>query len=256
MPPMTISSSWKQRLRAAAIHFLLSCAVAACVALVPLHFWYPGVIGKIAGGQHLFLLILGVDVVMGPLLTLVVFNTLKPRRELVRDLTVIGLLQLSALVYGLHTLYIARPVAVVHEPGRFRVVAANDVRLEELASARPEYRELSLTGPLFLGTRASSSAEERLSSLDLALKGYDIGQRPSLWRPYSESRELVWSQALPLDELFKRYPSRATELTELLAQFQVTRQEGRYLPMVARGDWVVLLKANGDVAGYAPFDGF
>jgi hypothetical protein len=250
------SLTLKPRLKAAAIHFLLSCAVAACVAVVTLRFWYPGLIGKIAGGQHLFLLILGVDVVMGPLLTLVVFNTLKPRRELIRDLAVIGVLQLSALVYGLHTLYIARPVAVVHEPGRFRVVAANDVRLQELASARPEYRELSLSGPLLLGTRASASGEERLSSLDLALQGHDIGQRPSFWRPYDESRAQVWLEASPLDDLFKRYPGRKAELTALLAQLQVTRQEGRYLPMVARGDWVVILKANGDVAGYAPFDGF
>lgn len=253
---MMLSSPWKPRLRATAIHFFLSCAVAACVAVVTLRFWYPGVIGKIAGGQHLFLLILGVDVVMGPLLTMVIFNAQKPRRELVRDLTVIGLLQLSALVYGLHTLYVARPVAVVHEPGRFRVVAANDVRMQELSAARPEYRELSLTGPLLLGTRPSASSEERLSSLDLALQGYDIGQRPSLWRPYGESRADVWSQAVPLDELFKRYPGRATELTDVLTKLHVTRQEGRFLPLVARGDWVVILNATGDVAGYAPFDGF
>ena len=59
----------------------------------------------------------------------------------------IGALQIAALVYGLHTVYIARPVAMVFEVERFRLVTANDVPVEELPKAPPEFRELSLTGP-------------------------------------------------------------------------------------------------------------
>ncbi len=253
---MTISDIQRARLRAAGIHVLVSSLIAACVALVTLRFWYPGQIGAIAGGTKLFLLILGVDVVMGPLLTLIVFNVRKPRAELVRDLAVIGVLQLAALGYGLYTLHAARPVAVVLEPGRFRVVSAQEVRLEELPEARPEYRALSLSGPLLLGARASRTGEERLKSLDLALSGYDIGQRPSLWQPYAESRADAWSQAQPLEALARRHSERREELVRALATMGVTLEQGRYLPVVARGDWVAVLKDGGDIAGYAPFDGF
>lgn len=253
---MTITDSQRARLSAAGIHLLVSGLIAAGVAIVTLRFWYPGQIGEIAGGRRLFLLILGVDVVMGPLLTLVVFNTAKPRRELVRDLAVIAALQLAALGYGLYTLYSARPVAVVLEPGRFRVVSAQEVRLEELSEARPEYRSLSLGGPLLLGARESRTGEERLKSLDLALSGYDIGQRPSRWQPYAESRADAWAQAQPLEALARRYPARRAELLAVLASFGTTLEQGRYLPVVARGDWVAVLKDGGDVAGYAPFDGF
>jgi hypothetical protein len=214
------------------------------------------VFGEMAGGRRLFLLILGVDVVMGPLLTLIVFDKRKPRGELIRDLAVIGMLQLGALAYGLHTLYLARPVALVFETRRFRVVSAGEVRVEELPKARPEYRTLSLTGPQLLGSRPSQSGEERLKSFDLALKGYDIGQRPSLWQPFADSRADTWAQARPLEELISRYPQRRQELMAKLEELKVKPEGGRFLPVVARGDWVVILNASGDIAGYAPFDGF
>lgn len=253
---MPISDRLQARLKAAGIHLLISGLIAVCVAVITLRFWYPGQIGQIAGGTRLFLLILGVDVVMGPLLTLIVFNIAKPRAELVRDLAVIGALQLAALGYGLYMLHAARPVAMVLEPGRFRVVSAQEVRLEELPEARPEYRSLSLSGPLVLGARQSRTGEERLKSLDLALSGYDIGQRPSLWQPYAESRADAWKQAQPLDALARRYPERRDELLKTLAAIGVALEQGRYLPIVARGDWVAVLKDGGDIAGYAPFDGF
>jgi hypothetical protein len=254
--PMSIPDNLRFRLLAAGSHLAISAAVAACVALVTLGLWYPGAYGAMAGGRHLFFLVLAVDVTLGPLLTLVIFDKRKPRAELVRDLAVIGALQLAALLYGLHTVYIVRPVALVHEGGRFRLVSANDVRVEELPTAREEYRSLSLTGPVVLGTRSSQSSEERLASLDLALKGYDLGQRPSYWRPYAESRPAILSEAKPVTDLVARYPARRAELEHTLRELKLQPQQARYLPVVARDDWVAILDAAGDVAGFAPFDGF
>jgi hypothetical protein len=242
-------------LLAAASHLAISALIASAVAVVTLGIWYPGAIGQMAGGRKLFFLILGVDVVMGPLLTLVVFDKRKPRRELIRDLAVIAALQLAALSYGLHTLYVARPVALVHEPDRFRVLTAQDVQVADLPNAREEFRQLSLSGPLILGTRPTRP-EEKLESLELALKGFDIGQRPSRWQPYAESRATILAQGKPVVDLIKRYPARAAELQALLAELKLAPEQAHYLPVVARGDWVVILNAQGDIAGYAPFDGF
>jgi hypothetical protein len=252
---MILSDTFRFRLLAAASHLAISALIAAAVAVVTLGIWYPGAIGEMAGGRRLFFLILGVDVVMGPLLTLVVFDKRKQRRELVRDLAVIATLQLAALGYGLHTLYVARPVALVHEPGRFRVLTAQDVQVADLPNAREEYRRLSLSGPVILGTRPTRP-EEKLESLELALKGFDIGQRPSRWQSYAESRAQILAESRSLNELIKRYPERNRQLQAVLAEAKLTVDQARYLPAVARGDWVVILNAQGDIAGYAPFDGF
>lgn len=252
---MKRSDPLRYRLLAAASHLGISALIAAAVALVTLGLWYPGAFAEMAGGRRLFLLILGVDVVMGPLLTLIVFDIRKPRRELVRDLAVIGVLQLAALGYGLHTLYIARPVALALEPGRFRVVTANDVPLDQLPQARPEYRSLPLTGPWILGTRPSRP-EERLASLEQALKGVDIGQRPERWQPYAESRSQVLADAKPVQLLLQRYPDRRQDLLDRLSAKGLDPARALFLPIVARGDWVALLDEQGEIVAYAPFDGF
>lgn len=65
------------------------------------------------GVSDLFVLMLGVDVgvVLGPLVTMVVFNTRKPRAELVRDLALVVLVQPDA------PCLVSRAVAT-HQAGR------------------------------------------------------------------------------------------------------------------------------------------
>ncbi len=140
--------------------------------------WYPGPFRALAGGRDLFLLVTSVDVVLGPVLTFAVFNRAKPRRELRRDLAIIGLLQLAGLAYGLNTVYAARPVAMVFEVDRLRLVTAVDVAVEELPKALPQYRELPITGPWLLAARAPKGIEEHNDALFKGLAGSDISSRP------------------------------------------------------------------------------
>ena len=72
---------WQSKLRAFGIHLSLSLLVAALAAVVVFGVWYPYPYRDISGGRDLFLLIVGVDVVLGPLVTFTVFNPKKSRRE-------------------------------------------------------------------------------------------------------------------------------------------------------------------------------
>ncbi len=83
MPAVT--PSVKSRLSAAGIHLTLSLAVAALAAWLVFGLWYPYPYREISGGRHLFLIVMAVDVIMGPLRTLAVFNRNKPTAELRRD---------------------------------------------------------------------------------------------------------------------------------------------------------------------------
>ncbi len=156
---------WRDRLTAAGIHLGLSLTIAALAAILVFLVWYPGAFRELAGGRGLFVLLTSVDVVLGPLLTLAVFDRTKSRRHLRLDLAVIGVLQLAALVYGLHTVFIVRPVAMVFEVDRMRLVVADDVAVDELPKALPAYRSLPLTGPLLLGARAPRDGAERNDAL-------------------------------------------------------------------------------------------
>ena len=77
-----------------------------------------------------------VGVVLGPLMTLVVCNTVKPRKELRRGIAVLGLMQFAGLACGLLTVCIARAFHLAFEIDRFRVVHAT-AREKVLEAARP-----------------------------------------------------------------------------------------------------------------------
>lgn len=246
-----------RRLKASGAHLLISIGVALLVAGLVLYVWYPREYSILAGGRALFWLLVSVDVIVGPVLTFVVFNLRKPRRELLRDLGVIAALQLAALAYGLNTVYEARPVALVFEVDRFRVVTAADVYRQELSQALPEFRSLPVTGPWLIAARESSSGDERLRAIDLALQGYDIGQRPSYWQPYSRSREAVLKRSRPVADLLSKYPSSRADIAASLASLHLSQGSARFLPVTARADgWVTLLSAEGEPKGFAPYDGF
>lgn len=244
------------RARAAGWHLLICGAVAAIAAALVFGLWFPGPYRVMSGGRGLFVLVVSVDVILGPLLTFAVFNRAKGWPHLRRDLAAIGVLQLAGLAYGLHTVYVVRPVATVFEIDRFRVVSALDVRQSELPEANSAYRSLPLTGPWLLTARAAQGSDERSKALFMALDGYDIGQRPTFWRPYAEGRAAALAKSRPVELLLQKYADHAAELRAALAALPVPVRQARFLPVMARGDWVAVLDPQGDVVGFVAADGF
>ncbi len=244
------------RARAGCIHLLISAAVAAVAAGLVFGLWYPGTYRLLAGGQELFILLTTVDVILGPLLTFAVFNRQKGWPHLRRDLAIIGLIQLSALVYGMNAVFEARPIAAVFEVDRFRVITANQVHLPELPQSRPEYQRLPLTGPWLLGTRPTQSTDEKNDVLFLSLEGIDLAQRPAFWRAYEESVADAKARARPFSHLLKQYPDKAEELRSKLKAVNLDEASATFLPLIARGDWVVVLNPAGQLSLFLPLDGF
>lgn len=249
----------KERLRAGGVHLLLSLAVSTAVALLVFGFWFPGAYRELAGGTHLLVLVMAVDVTLGPLLTFAVFDRRKGGSVLRRDLVTIAVLQLMALSYGLYTVYQARPVALVFEEDRFRVVAAADVLTTELSQAMPELRELALSGPRLIAVRKSTSGAERNDALTTAImSGVDTSQRPKFWIPYGpEERIAARQSARPLATLLQRYPAETEAIRDGLRTMGLMPEgEAWFLPVRARVNAVAVLDGEGSVVGFLPLDGF
>jgi len=244
------------RARAGAIHLLLSGLVAALAAALVFGLWYPGFFRDVSGGRELFLLVTVVDLVVGPLLTFTVFDPRKPARELGRDLATIGVLQLAALVYGVHTVYLARPIAVVFEIDRLRVLTTDQIRTSELPQARAEYRKLPVAGPWFLSVRPPTDDAARNEALFAAVDGYDLAQRPIFWMPYSQRTTELLGRARPISILLRRYPARMAEFKRRLDELQLDAGDVKFIPMVARGDWIAVIRADGQIGGVIAADGF
>ena len=244
-------ATMKYRWRAAGFHLLISLVVAFFAGALVFLLWYPSEFREWAGGRELFLLLISVDVALGPLLTFAVFHLQKGWTVLRRDLAVIAFCQLLALGYGMYTVFWARPVALVYEKDRFRVITAVQVQIDELPKAPPSLQQLPLTGPLLIGTREPRD-EERQEALDAAVFAMvDRAERPIFWQPYTDSIPQVLERGRPLSVLFQHYPQWSAEVSHALESRQIDTRAAKFLPLVTRhGDWIVIVDAAGQPVYY------
>ena len=132
--------------RAALIHLSCSAAVAmACMVLV-FRFWYPSPLAEAQGVSHLVLMMIAVDVMIGPMITSIVYD---PRKKWLRlDLATVAMLQTIALLYGMKAIYGGRPAYLVFNVDRFNVIAVQDINRDSLArtSTLPSLRSLYRLG--------------------------------------------------------------------------------------------------------------
>ena len=100
-------SRWK----AFGIHLLISSVILLVLLAIIMWVWFPGILFSVDGGWTGLRIVIGVDLVLGPLMTLVVFNTDKP--ELKYDLAAIGIFQFACMAAGMWIVYSERPLALV-----------------------------------------------------------------------------------------------------------------------------------------------
>jgi len=248
----------RRRLRAPLIHAALSLLVASAVSVITFLVWFPGAYATIAGGLTLVFIIVGVDVISGPLLTAVVANPKKPTRDFRRDVVAIAVVQIAALAYGVYVMSLARPVATIFEVDRMRVISAAEVDSESLNEAPEGLRALSWTGPRILAAALPTTREEALQAIDLAMGGLDIANLPKNWRPYETQQTSAWNRAKPAPELEQRYPAAHDALARATAKTKLPLGELRFLPLISRqgGGSVVLAPPDARVVDVLPFDGF
>jgi hypothetical protein len=244
------------RPQAALIHLGLSALVAATIVAVMLLFWYPSPYFAAAGGATLLMLLIGVDVVLGPLLTFVVFDPAK--RSLVYDLAAIAMLQIAALIYGIHVMAAARPAFIVYLRGGFDVVSANDLVTEGMAEAKlPEFRSVPFNGPRLAATRIPVDPGLQLKiSMETMAGGPDLTAYPRYYIPYATASREAAASGRPLASLAQASPDNAAAVAKLVASSGKAMDDLVYLPLHARAApmSIVLDKAKGDVVGVLRLD--
>lgn len=120
---------------ASVIHIGISLLIFSAIVVWMLTSLYPSFYFNMSGGIEGLFLMFGVDVVIGPLITFLVFNPHKKRKEIISDLLIIAVMQFSALGYGFYTVYRERPwLTVVYDMGSSIVLNAREVAEDEILS--------------------------------------------------------------------------------------------------------------------------
>ncbi|MBK7211670.1 MAG: hypothetical protein IPH99_15240 [Xanthomonadales bacterium] len=242
-------SRWK----AASIHLSISIAVGLLVFALLFLVWFPQPYFNAAGGQHLILVLLGVDLVLGPMLTLILFKSGK--NGMLFDLCMIGLMQSAALVYGMHVITQSRPVFVVAVVDRFNVITPADLDPSDLAEGtKPEFRSLSWTGPRIIAAQLPQSGEERTHLMFQGPGGKDVQNYPKYYVDYREEAQNLLMRAKPITSLRSAHPDAMPILDQWFADHLHTESEVVWMPVVTRNSGFTMLldKRTGEVLDALP----
>lgn len=249
----------KDKLKASAIHLVICILIAIAIAWLVFVVWFPSPYHKISGGERIFFLILGVDLVCGPLLTFVVFDRNKKTKEIFFDMAFVALVQACALHYGIYVLSQARPVYTVFEVDRFRVVTASEIQKDKLNLAPQYLQHISWSGPRVIGVREPKNNEEYLKSLGMSLEGMPPSIRPDWWVQYTDVKENVLNSSHKMSLLYKYRSSDKKIIDDVIKHKGYSEEKLLWLPLVSEGNmgWVAFIdKNNAELVACIEIDGF
>jgi hypothetical protein len=210
------------------------------LAAVIYFLWYPGFLFQYDGGLEGVQLIAGVDLLIGPFLTLCVYKLGKSSLRF--DLTVIALLQIGCLTGGMWTVWQTRPVAVVYAAGGFRTISYRTfvdygVLPESVALLRQRW-------PVWIAVAPPESEVPEHSDLVARL----IFERSAYFKtgyyvPYSTYQEAITKEAISIPGILSTSP----ELTQTFEQYPVDSLV--YRLACGAGSGYVILNHDHDIVG-------
>jgi hypothetical protein len=242
---------YQAKLRATLVHALVTCISASIAAFLVFYLWFPNDYAAMVGGLNLFLLVCGVELVLGPVISFVIYNPTKSRRELVLDYSAVGFIQVAALIFGIHSTFTARPVFTVFVKDRFEIVTQAEIG-HDLHIVPSDLMPLSWTGPKLISVQFPDGHLKNSEILFSALAGRDIHLMPEYYRPFSPDDVIEKSGSI--QELVAE-----VEDPDLRSQLSALKSENvGWYPVIARsGVWTALFDRNsGEIVDFFPHDPF
>jgi hypothetical protein len=238
------------RIKAGLSHFIISLIVFSLVVLVLLYFWYPQPHFIASGGWQGLRITASVDLVLGPLLTFVVFNAKKSKKVLAKDLSVIATLQLIALVWGVNTIYYQRPVALVFWENTFISVPAlaftsqgyDTDDLEEFSEGYPKL--IYAEAPVILA---------KITQMISLVENDQIPphHQPELFRPFKDKFVELGSMQVDINEVISINAVMNADLMAILTKNNTQIEDYQYYSLRSKFKNIIMLFSHeGEIQDY------
>ncbi len=229
----------KFRFKAFGVHLLCS-SVALTLILGALYLgWYRWPGWYLADVTHVIVVMAGVDVVLGPLMTLIIANANKPRRELVRDIAMIAVVQLTALGYGTTALWNGRPLYYAFSVNCLQVVQAYDIDAAAAGAARRQNLTLAphwYSLPRWIWApfpKDSAQADKIFQSL--LQGGYDIIGLPQYYKSWQEGLPELRTQLQKVSDIRFFSPAQKSQLRQRMQAAGLDADQPNAIALTGRG---------------------
>jgi hypothetical protein len=224
-------------------HLAISLLIALFVISIVFFVWYPSPLATAVGATHIFLMLIAIDVVVGPILGFIVYK--EGKKSLKFDLAVVILLQLSALSFGVYSIAQGRPVWIGYVVDRFELVRNNDLINDHIDQALPQFQNPSWLQPQYVAVKVSDNVNQRNDDLFAeVMGGISLAQRPERYVDLNQVKSLIQQRSQDL-ELLKNF-NDSDQVVKVLAEYPSATA---FAPLKANAvDMTVLInKENGEV---------
>jgi hypothetical protein len=226
------------RLKAFSLHLLSSASVLTLI-LGCLYFgWYHWPGWYLTAVTTVVLVMVCVDVVLGPMLTLIIANKNKPRRELARDIGIIVAVQLCALIYGSVQLWNGRPLYYVFSQNALSVVQAYDITDQEADLGRSQNAEFAphwYSLPRWAWAPLPQDPKDRQAIISAVASGAgDLIAMPRYYRSCEQGLPSLRDELKKLDDSSFYTALEKKKLKEHLQADGIATDEATTLPFTGR----------------------
>jgi hypothetical protein len=229
----------KFRLKALGLHLSASaCALSLILGALYLGWYYwPG--WALTEVTHVVVVMVGVDVVVGPLLTFVIAHANKPRRDLVRDIAMIVAVQLCALIYGTVSLWNGRPLYYAYSETVLQLVQAYDIDARESADGRrlnPDFAPHWYSRPRWIWAPLPQDPTVSQKIVASSIQGGDdVISMPRYFKPWEQGLPALRAHLKKVDDVAYFYGSQKKQLKERMQAAGFDTGQANSMPLTGRG---------------------
>lgn len=238
-----MSINISNRLKFFLSHLSISLLIALLVIGLVFFVWYPAPLAQAVGVAQIFVMMLAIDVIIGPVLGLLVYK--EDKKSLKFDLTIIIAIQISALLYGIFSIEQGRPAWLVFHGDRFELIRKNEIVYQNITQAKPQFQQVSWLKPQYVAIQSSKDLKQRNDDMFAEIMGgISIAQRPERYVDFAQAKEQIQKRAQNLD-LLNQYNDKIN-VEKILSKYP---KATAFVPIKANAvDMTVLInKEKGEV---------
>lgn len=222
------------RIKCFLIHLLISILIAIISLFLIFYGWYPNPLHTALEVGQVVWLMLGIDVVLGPLLTLMIAKQAKKNLKI--DLAIIGMVQMIALVYGLYSIDKGRPVVIAFDVNRFELVQKHMVKDNHQTIIKQYAKEQGKNIPV-VSIRPAKDEKELVERMHQELEqNITVSANATLYEPLTKNMDIISKEMKPISELSKF--NNKDNVTSVLTQYP---QADGFLPIISSGKNLTVL---------------
>jgi len=217
------------RTKLALRNLYISQAIILAFLIFAYFVWFPYSFSKLGGFSETALMLIFVDLVLGPLLVFIVYK--EGKRFLRFDINTLLAIQLAAFAFGAYSLYLKHPAYAVFSGDRFSLTNVSNVYPQQ--HWFKQFKTSFFSSPQFVVTKSPKDHKERNALMFSVLleSAPDIDKRPEYFHPFTQNIDAVFAKSIPLNQLFQNNKTKE-KLTQFYKQHGGKPSDYAYFPLV------------------------